>query len=137
MTTVDATRPVTGGVDTHLDVNVAAALDAIGGLLGVAEFPTTPAGHRCLAEFLASFGTLTRVGVEGTGSVASHQLFDLSWPEPSMNLLSGTGACFWGTFGDHFCKVPKTFSLFVGVRVTSDELHSPEVPANRRGASVY
>jgi hypothetical protein len=33
MTTVDATRPVTGGVDTHLDVNVAAALDAIGGLL--------------------------------------------------------------------------------------------------------
>ena len=46
ITTVDATRPVTGGVDTHLDVNVAAALDPIGGLLGVAEFPTTPAGHR-------------------------------------------------------------------------------------------
>ncbi len=55
-------------MDTHLDVNVAAALDAIGGLLGVAEFPTTPAGHRRLAKFLASFGTLTRVGVEGTGS---------------------------------------------------------------------
>ena len=33
MTTVDATCPVTGGVDTHLDVNVAAALDPIGGLL--------------------------------------------------------------------------------------------------------
>ena len=62
MTTVDATRPVTGGVDTHLDVNVAAALDPIGGLLAVAEFPTTPTGHRRLAEFLASFGTLTRVG---------------------------------------------------------------------------
>jgi hypothetical protein len=68
MTTVDVTRSVTGGVDTHLDVNVAAALDAIGGLLGVAEFPTTPVGHRRLAEFLASFGTLTRVGVEGIGS---------------------------------------------------------------------
>jgi transposase len=68
MTTVDATRLVTGGVDTHLDVNVAAALDRVGGLLGVAEFPTTPAGHRQLAEFLSSFGTLTRVGVEGTGS---------------------------------------------------------------------
>jgi transposase len=68
MTTVDATRPVTGGVDTHLDVNVAAALDPIGGLLGVAEFPTTPAGNRELVKFLASFGTLTRVGVEGTGS---------------------------------------------------------------------
>jgi transposase len=68
MTTVDAGRPVTGGVDTHLDVNVAAALDPLGGLLGVAEFPTTGAGHRQLAGFLGSFGSLTRVGVEGTGS---------------------------------------------------------------------
>ncbi len=68
MTTVDAACPVTGGVDTHLDVNVAAALDPLGGLLGVAEFPTTGAGHRQLARFLSSFGTLTRVGVEGTGS---------------------------------------------------------------------
>jgi transposase len=47
---------------------VAAALDAIGGLLGVAEFPTTKAGHRELVSYLASFGVLTRVGVEGTGS---------------------------------------------------------------------
>jgi transposase len=68
MTTVDAARSMTGGVDTHLDVHVAAALDPTGGLLGVAEFPTTPAGYRQLAEFLASFGKLTRVGVEGTGS---------------------------------------------------------------------
>ena len=68
MTTVDAARSVTGGVDTHLDVNVAAALDPIGGLLGVAEFPTTPTGHRELARFLASFGTINLVGVEGTGS---------------------------------------------------------------------
>ena len=44
MTIVDAARPVTGGVDTHLDVHVAAALDRIGGLLGVESFPTTAAG---------------------------------------------------------------------------------------------
>ena len=31
VTIVDAARPVTGGVDTHLDLNVAAALDGIGG----------------------------------------------------------------------------------------------------------
>jgi hypothetical protein len=31
MTTVDVARPITGGVDTHLDSNVAAALDPIGG----------------------------------------------------------------------------------------------------------
>src|SRR5215813_13533810 len=68
MTIVDAARPVTGGVDTHLDLNVAAALDGIGGLLGMAEFPATAAGHRRLLGWLSGFGSVARVGVEGTGS---------------------------------------------------------------------
>src|SRR6266567_4656886 len=68
VTIVDAVRPVTGGVDTHLDLNVAAALDGIGGLLGVAEFPATVAGHRELLGWLAGFGPVARAGVEGTGS---------------------------------------------------------------------
>jgi hypothetical protein len=33
--TIVETRAVTGGVDTHADVHVPAALDPIGGLLGV------------------------------------------------------------------------------------------------------
>ena len=68
MTTVDATRPLTGGVDTHLDVNVAAALDPLGGLLGLAEFATTKQGHVELLGFLERFGPVARVGVEGTSS---------------------------------------------------------------------
>ena len=36
---------MTGGVDTHADAHVAAALDGIGGLLGVQEFAATPAGY--------------------------------------------------------------------------------------------
>ncbi len=85
VTIVDAARPVpggadthsdlnvasclvTGGVDTHLDLNVAAALDPVGGLLGVAEFPTTLAGHRELLGWLSGFGPVARAGVEGTGS---------------------------------------------------------------------
>jgi len=68
VTIVDAPRPVTGGVDTHLDLNVAAALDPVGGLLEVAEFPATSGGHRRLLDWLAGFGPVTRVGVEGTGS---------------------------------------------------------------------
>ena len=68
MTIVDAPRAVTGGVDTHLDLNVAAALDLVGGLLEVAEFPATAAGHRRLLGWLAGFGPVARVGVEGTGS---------------------------------------------------------------------
>jgi len=68
VTIVDAARPVTGGVDAHLDLNVAAALDPVGGLLEVAEFPATSGGHRRLLGWLAGFGPVTRVGVEGTGS---------------------------------------------------------------------
>jgi hypothetical protein len=68
LTTVDTARPVIGGVDTHLDVHVAAALDAIGGLLGVAEFPTSPAGHGDMLGWLSGFGPISRVGVEGTGA---------------------------------------------------------------------
>jgi transposase len=55
-------------VDTDLDVHVVAVLDSIGGLLGVEQFPTGPAGHQRLLVWLIGFGTLARVGVEGTGS---------------------------------------------------------------------
>jgi transposase len=66
--TIVESRAVTGGVDTHADVHVAAALDAIGGLLGVAEFPATAAGYACLLDWLGGFGTVCLVGIEGTGS---------------------------------------------------------------------
>jgi transposase len=59
---------ITGGVDTHLDVHVAAALDHQGALLGVESFPTTTAGYRRLLAWLGSFGDVELVGVEGTGS---------------------------------------------------------------------
>jgi transposase len=68
LTIVDTSRPVTGGVDTHLDLNVAAVLDGIGGLLGVEQFATSPAGHKALLSWLNGFGTVAKVGVEGTGS---------------------------------------------------------------------
>ena len=66
--TIVETRAITGGVDTHADVHVAAALDPIGGLLGVQEFPVTPAGYARLLEWLEGFGTVCLVGIEGTGS---------------------------------------------------------------------
>jgi transposase len=68
MTIVEADRAVTGGVDTHLDVHVAAALDDIGGTLGVEEFPTTPGGYQALLDWLCGFGPVRLVGIEGTGS---------------------------------------------------------------------
>ena len=68
MTIVEAARAVTGGVDTHLEVHVAAALDPMGGMLGSEPFATTPAGYKELLAWLESFGEVTKVGVEGTGS---------------------------------------------------------------------
>jgi transposase len=68
MTIVEAERAVIGGIDTHLDVHVAAALDPIGGLLGVQSFAVSEAGYQELFEWLSGFGQLSRVGIEGTGA---------------------------------------------------------------------
>jgi transposase len=65
---MDRMATVVGGVDTHLDVHVAAALDERGGLLGTESFPASPIGYRRLLGWLRSFGQLNTVGVEGTGS---------------------------------------------------------------------
>jgi len=47
-TILEAGRTVVGGVDTHLDVHVAATLNPIGGVLGVESFVATPrATRRC------------------------------------------------------------------------------------------
>ena len=61
-------RRITGGVDTHLDVHVAAALDERGALLGVESFATTTDGYKKLLAWLSDFGLVELVGVEGTGS---------------------------------------------------------------------
>ena len=59
---------VIGGVDTHVDVHVAAVVSHVGGVLGVESFATTRSGYRQLMSWLRSHGELTLVGVEGTGS---------------------------------------------------------------------
>jgi len=69
MTSVtDERRLVIGGVDTHKDVHVAAAISEVGRVLGTAEFPTTTSGHRRLVAWLRHHGEIAKVGVEGTGS---------------------------------------------------------------------
>jgi transposase len=68
MTIVEDACVITGGVDTHADMHVAAALDPVGGLLGVREFPATAAGYADLLGWLTGFGTVALAGVEGTGS---------------------------------------------------------------------
>jgi len=57
-----------GGIDTHRDLNVAAAIDELGRVVGTAEFETTIVGHRRLLRWLRGHGEIVRVGVEGTGA---------------------------------------------------------------------
>jgi len=66
MTIVEPARTIVGGVDTHLDVHVAAA--SIGGVLGVEAFAATPHGYKVLLEWMKGFGSVAKVGVEGTGA---------------------------------------------------------------------
>jgi len=69
MTIVEDRPVITGGVDTHADLHVAAALDPVGGLLGVQEFPATAAGYASLLGWLGGFGDIALVGIEGTGQL--------------------------------------------------------------------
>jgi transposase len=60
---------VVGGVDTHAETHHAAVLHAgTGQLLADQAFPATSAGYGQLLAWMARFGVVDRVGVEGTGS---------------------------------------------------------------------
>lgn len=59
---------VVGGIDTHKDLHTAAVVDESGTTLGTEFFSTTRAGYRALLRWMRTFGDVSRVGVEGTGS---------------------------------------------------------------------
>ena len=61
-------RFVIGGVDTHKDLHVAAAVDEHNRVLGSQCFPTTRHGYKQMLAWMRSFGQLRRVGVEATGT---------------------------------------------------------------------
>ncbi len=59
---------VVGGVDTHRDFHVGAVADGAGRLLGSDQFGADTSGYAQLVAWMESWGRITRVGVEGTGS---------------------------------------------------------------------
>jgi transposase len=62
------TRVVVGGVDTHKDFHLAVVVDPTGKILDTNSFPATAAGYPELLAWMASFGEVARLGVEGTGA---------------------------------------------------------------------
>lgn len=63
-----AQREVTVGVDTHDEVHVAAAVDAVGRELGWRAFSASPAGYVRLWDWAVELGQVAAFGVEGTGA---------------------------------------------------------------------
>lgn len=64
----DQTLDVTAGVDTHGHTHHAAIIDPLGRHLADAEFEATGSGYQQLLAWLSSHGTITAIGVEGTGA---------------------------------------------------------------------
>jgi transposase len=60
--------PVTAGVDTHLDLHMAAVVDQTGRLLGTQAFPASTRGYVDLVTWAERFGPVERIGIEGTGT---------------------------------------------------------------------
>ena len=60
--------PVTGGVDTHADMHVAAVVNQVRRVLGTESFLAGEAGYAGLLAWMRGHGELAGVGVEGTGS---------------------------------------------------------------------
>ena len=56
------------GVDTHLDLHVAVALDELGRSLGEFTVPTTTRGYEKLLAWARSLGSVGCVGIEGNSS---------------------------------------------------------------------
>jgi transposase len=63
-----ASASVTGGVDTHKDLHVAAVVDEHDRVLGCQSFATTRHGYKLMLAWMRTFGPLRRVGVEATGT---------------------------------------------------------------------
>ncbi len=64
----DDETTVTLGVDTHVDVHVAAVIDALGRTIATATFAATRAGYEDVLAWASAHGLIRRAGVEGTGS---------------------------------------------------------------------
>jgi transposase len=93
------TTTIIGGVDTHSATHHAAIIDSHGRLLDDAEFPASPAGYAAMLTWMRSKGSLSQVGVEGTGAYGAgltrylhgHSVEVLEVPRPDRRLRRQRG----------------------------------------------
>ena len=59
---------VVGGVDTHKDIHVAAVVNEFNQVISTESFPTTRYGYKKMLMWMSSFGRVSRVGIECSGT---------------------------------------------------------------------
>jgi hypothetical protein len=77
--------PVTGGVDTHAGVHMAAAVDQVGRVLGTQHFPATGAGYQAALAWMSAHGELAKVGVRAPAATAPG--WPATWPPAAWRWL--------------------------------------------------
>jgi hypothetical protein len=101
------TAPVTVGVDTHLDLHVAAVLDHTGRLLATQAFPASTRGYVVLVTWAERFGPSNGSGSKAPAPTA------LGWPgscAPTVWTLSrstGLTAAFGGATASRIRLTPR------------------------------
>ena len=69
MTQHHSDRPdIVGDVDTHKELHMAPVVDTNDRVLGTASIPTTRHDYKTMLAWMRSFGELSRVGLECTGT---------------------------------------------------------------------
>lgn len=68
MNTSTISSYVIGGVDTHKDIHVAAIVNDSNQVLSSEYFPTTRHGYKEMLKWMSSFGKISRVGIECSGT---------------------------------------------------------------------
>jgi len=87
------------GVDTHLDTHVGVVIDQHGKMLDVLSIEANGTGYQRLLKWAASYGSLSRAGVEGTGTygagltrfLSEHgvEVLEVNRPDRSMRRFRG------------------------------------------------
>lgn len=87
------------GVDTHLDKHVGVVIDSHGKMLDVLSIETNGTGYQNLLKWASSFGSVSRAGVEGTGTygaglarfLSEHEVevLEINRPDRSMRRFRG------------------------------------------------
>ena len=78
----EGTRRIVGGVDTYMDLHVAAVVDEQDRVIETRSLRHHPSGLSPDARLDAALGELQRIGVESTGAMA--QAFSVSCSKPGL-----------------------------------------------------